>query len=167
MLKIGLVAAALCTAATLTGCGPGYIPSQVGLTVDSTGRPVIVLEDCRKGELVELQLFDESRKDTKLPIAQYTTSKGAKSVQQIPLATGDARWKPVTAVPELRAGTSYKIRSWAEKHQSFGGLTVFTPEDLQTLKPGEVRYGVQQGSPDYKDDYRVTSLDEFAPARCD
>jgi hypothetical protein len=75
----------------------------------------------------------------------------------------------VTVVPELRPGTAYKVRSWGEGHQSFGGQKIFTPNDLKTLKPGEVRYGVQVKSATgvYEDDYRVSTLDEFTPPNCD
>ncbi len=174
---IGLAAVALCATAVLTGCGPRFAAAEVGMTVDDAGHPVIVLEDCKEGDMVELQVFDESLPaqpnstggTTTLPIAVYTVSKGSKAVQQIPVASGGGNWEPVTAVPELRASTAYKVRSWGEGHKSFGGQTSFTPNDLKTLKPGEVRYGVQvkTASGTYEDEYRVVSLDEFAPPDCD
>jgi hypothetical protein len=173
----GLAAVALCATAVLTGCGPSLAAAKVGMTVDGSGNPVIVLEDCKEGDMVELQVFDESRAPqpnstggaTSLPIAVYTVSEGSKTVQQIPVNTGGAGWEPVTVVPELRPSTSYKVRSWGDGHKSFGGQTTFTPNDLKTLKPGDVRYGVQvkTASGVYKDEYHVAPLDEFAPADCD
>jgi hypothetical protein len=173
----GLAAVALCATAVLTGCGPSPAAAKVGMTVDDAGHPVIVLEDCKEGDMVELQLFDESRPaqpnstggTTTLPIAVYTISEGSKAVQQIPVATGGGDWEPVTVVPELRPSTSYKVRSWGEGHKSFGGQTIFSPDDLKTLEPGEVRYGVQvkTASGVYHDEYHVAPLDEFSPPACD
>ncbi|WP_432944010.1 hypothetical protein ACQPXM_01700 [Kribbella sp. CA-253562] len=176
--SLGLTAVVLCATAVLTGCGPRPAAAKVGMTVDDAGRPVIVLQDCKEGDMVELQIFDESRTgprspgDRELPIAVYTAREGSKSVQQLPVATGSADWEPVTVVPELRPGTAYRVRSWGEGHESFGGLTVFTPNDLKALKPGEVRYAVPRMStpgvsPNYQDEYRVSSLDEFTPSQCD
>ncbi|MGC4936485.1 hypothetical protein [Kribbella sp. DT2] len=176
LAPIGLTAAVLCATAVLTGCGPRFAAAKVGMTVDGAGRPVIVLEDCKEGDMVELQVFDESRTeknspgvDPSLPIAVYTVSEGSKKLQQIAVGTGGSGWDPVTVVPELRPGTSYKVRSWGDGHKSFGGQTVFTPNDLKTLKPGDVRYGVQVKSASgvYEDEYRVSSLDEFTPSDCD
>jgi hypothetical protein len=179
--SIGLTAVVLCATAVLTGCGPRPAAAKVGMTVDDAGRPVIVLQDCKEGDMVELQIFDESRTEQRspgvgreLPIAVYTAREGSKSVQQIPVASGSADWEPVTVVPELRPGTTYRVRSWGEGHESFGGLTIFTPNDLKALKPGDVRYGVPRTvkstpgvSPNYGDEYRVSSLDEFTASQCD
>ncbi|GAB3814872.1 hypothetical protein [Kribbella italica] len=171
LTRTGLAAIVLCATAVLTGCGPRFAAAKVGMTVDDSGNPVIVLEDCKEGDMVELQLFDESLPaqpnstggTTTLPIAVYTASKGSKSVRQIPVRSGGDGWKPVTVVNDLSPRTSYKVRSWGEDHQSFGGQTIFTPNDLKTLTPGEVRYGVQvkTASGVYEDQYRVSPLDEF------
>jgi hypothetical protein len=93
----GLAAVVLCATAVLTGCGPRFAAAKVGISVDEAGHPVIVLEDCKEGDMVELQIFDESRTvqnspgiDPQLPIAVYTVSKGSKTVRQIPVETGGA-----------------------------------------------------------------------------
>ncbi|GAA1537344.1 hypothetical protein [Kribbella lupini] len=174
--RTGLAAVALCATAVLTGCGPPLADHRLGMTVDDSGNPVIVLQDCKEGDVVELQLFDESRTsqsfpggEPPVPIAVYTTSEASKTVRQIPVKTGGAGWAPTAVVPALRASASYKVRGWGKEHQSYGGQTIFTPNDLKSLKPGEVLYGVQMqvDSEVHVEKVRYPSLDEFSPSSCD
>lgn len=150
------------TCAGLTGCSPG-MSGAIGLTVDDSGRTIVVLRDC-KGDIDELELFLLGLPTTAPASLQVTWSnpKSPKGIVQFPLVEGAAKWKPKSPVPDLDPARFYELRGWKKNRSSKAIGITFTATELKDLAPGQIlRWKVGWG-----DANEIVTLDEFTPDDC-
>ncbi|MFD4375237.1 hypothetical protein [Streptomyces sp. NPDC058486] len=159
-----LTAAAAGTAALLlTGCAAAPA-GLAGVSVAEDGTPLGVLLMCHDhvdgAKLHPDDLPKESREVTgdwrhDGPVTGFTSwpliqTSGAPSAE---------RWTPETHVARLEKGRRYSLTGWTEDGSWQATPVTFTPEDLTRLKPGQVRYTVD-------DEIRTTSVDDFRDRAC-
>lgn len=176
MRRSGLVVAAVvCTASLVAGCGPRKSRGVVGMSVDAAGVPVIVLQNC-SGDISELEFYDQTPPRTDetartTPSVKYVNQRPEQSVVQIPIKTGGNGWQLMGEPLALRADGKYVIHAWGKRHEWSGRGTKFTLEDLKAVRPGQVRHDSPptDANPPYDalpPKFRVTPLDEFITDEC-
>ncbi|GAA1557495.1 hypothetical protein [Kribbella lupini] len=125
----------------LTACGP---PSggAMGVTVDSLGRPIGVLEVC-EGHIDGATLYETPTSESDSSDryrGEWSVAPAVSSSGRFDLRRGGGDWRAKTPLAALRPGTSYTLYGWTNDNSwSLGGVE-FSPEDLATLQPGQVRY---------------------------
>lgn len=172
-----LLATITCTTTMLTACGPYDADAQVGITVDETGSPVLVLQDC-DGQIDVLTVSpprivgpvqpDHPRKIT------LTRKKPVKGITRIPMYAGGNGWAPLEPATPFKAVGDYYVSTRGSSPESHGGGVIFSLADLKTLKPGQVRHhipappGVTYATARFvsSDYYWVSPGDDFAPEAC-
>ncbi|MFE9040026.1 hypothetical protein ACFY9F_30980 [Streptomyces sp. NPDC012421] len=162
-----LSAAAAGTAALLlTGCSPTDPPAGLtGVSVAEDGTPLGVLLMCH--DHVDGAVLHPSGRP---PESGETTGAwrhdgrvtGFTSWPLLPTSGAPAaeRWTTERETTRLDKGRSYRLYG-GTADDSWSTVPVeFTPEDLTRLKPGQVRYTLN-------DEIRTTSLDDFRDGACD
>ncbi|NYH92889.1 hypothetical protein [Actinopolymorpha rutila] len=136
MLIVG--GAAVTVAVLVSGCGPPGT-GTIGVGVDAAGKPVAYLRVC-PGEHMDLARLDAE------PLKDSTPSVGAWGAR--PAVTGstswsfdrpDHGWVAKGPAPQLEPGVIYSLSAGAKDGSGTSGYVTFTTEDLQAMKPGQVR----------------------------
>ncbi len=125
----------------LTSCGPPA-GGAMGVTVDRLGRPIGVLETC-EGHIDGATLYEtptsESDSDNR-ERGRWSVSPAVSSSSRLDLQRDGGDWRTETPMTALRPGTSYTLYGWTHDNSwSLAGVE-FSPEDLATLHPDQVRY---------------------------
>ncbi|MFF9148437.1 hypothetical protein ACF1BN_26645 [Streptomyces sp. NPDC014861] len=160
-----LTAAAAGTAALLlTGCS---VPPAglTGVSVAEDGTPLGVLLMCHD-HVDGATLHPGGRP----PESEETTGAwrhegrvtGFTSWPLLPTAGAPTaeRWTAEQEATRLEKGRAYRLYGWTSDDSWSTVAVEFTPEDLARLRPGQVRYTVD-------DEIRTTSLDDFRDLACD
>ncbi|KAA6218816.1 hypothetical protein [Streptomyces filamentosus] len=156
--------AAGAAALLLTGCSAAPA-GLAGVSVAEDGTPLGVLLMCHDhvdgAMLYPDDAPEESREVTgdwrhDGPVTGFTTWP----LMQTSGAPAAERWTPRTQTERLEKGRGYRLAGWTEDGSWQAVPVRFTPEDLARLKPGQVRYTVD-------DEIRTTSLDDFRDRACD
>ncbi|MEV7122675.1 hypothetical protein [Kitasatospora griseola] len=124
--------------AGVSGCA-GSSGAVAGISVTEDGRPLGVLMACgQRIDGASLYTSEGSHTET---VGEWT----AKSALGPGLSTWalDAPaegWETVRSAVPLDAGTTYHLRGWTKDDSRSSTAVDFTPEDLEQLAPGHVRY---------------------------
>ncbi|MFF2778992.1 hypothetical protein ACFVU3_29380 [Streptomyces sp. NPDC058052] len=161
-----LTAAAAGTAALLlTGCSPTAPAGLAGVSVAEDGTPLGVILMCHDhvdGAVLHpddapqepREITGDWRHDG--PVTGFTTWPLIQTAGA-PAAEG---WTPEAETDRLEKGRGYRLAGWTDDDTWSAAPVRFTPEDLARLKPGQVRYTLD-------DEIRTTSLDDFRDRACD
>ncbi|NML49966.1 hypothetical protein HHL19_09815 [Streptomyces sp. R302] len=157
-------AAAGAAALLLTGCTT--TPAGLaGVSVAEDGTPLGVLLMCHDHVDGAMLYPEDAPKESREitgdwrhdgPVTGYTSWP----LMQTAGAPEAERWTPETRTARLEKGRSYRLAGWTEDGSWSATPVSFTPEDLARLKPGQVRYTLD-------DEIRVSSLDDFRDRACD
>ncbi|MEU2507841.1 hypothetical protein ABZ621_24440 [Streptomyces sp. NPDC007863] len=160
-----LTAAAAGTAALLlTGCAT--TPAGLaGVSVAEDGTPLGVLLMCHDHVDGAMLYPDDVPKESREVTGDWRHDGPVTGFTSWPLmqtagAPEAERWTPETRTARLEKGRSYRLAGWTEDGSWSAAPVSFTPEDLARLKPGQVRYTLD-------DEIRVSSLDDFRDRACD
>jgi hypothetical protein len=162
--KLVWVGVAACTAATLTACSPTD-SGVIGVTVDETGKVIVVLQDC-KGDIDKLQLLDNMQTETTaddVVLAEWSNPRSPKGIVQFPLVEGAKGWKSQAPVPDLDPAHRYTLKGRKKNGSSNAAAIAFTPTMLKDLQPGQIltsKISRQSRTT------QIISLDEFTPEDC-
>ncbi|SDR81899.1 hypothetical protein SAMN04489717_0680 [Actinopolymorpha singaporensis] len=178
MLIVG--GAAVAVAVLVSACGPP-VTGTIGVGVDAARRPVAYLRVC-SGDHLDLAFLDAE------PLRDSTPSAAAWDAR--PAATGstswsfdrpDHGWVAKGSAPQLEPGVIYHLAAGAKDGSGTSSYVLFTTEDLQAMKPGQVRIydttrevpaaeptgTLEQQARDENDNFmRVVSQHQFEQACC-
>ncbi|WP_433011409.1 hypothetical protein [Kribbella sp. CA-294648] len=136
--KVAWVGVIGCLVMSLAGCGPRWSKATVGITVDDTGKPVLVLRDCDADVLrVSVTHRAPEPPTTADPASvDYIASPPVKGTAQFSLLTGSSSWRMAGQMPQgVGEYTAYLA---VEEDRRSWGTVRFTLSDLELLKPGQV-----------------------------
>lgn len=132
----------------LSACGNWVMSvtdaGQVGITVDGTGRPVIVVVTCATARPV-ITMF-EGRKSSD-PESKHNVQRGSwqarrgfSGVEMLALSAPGEDWKTTSSPGPLEPGTLFVVEGGTaeDEHASLGGAS-FRAEDLPSLSPDDVQ----------------------------
>jgi hypothetical protein len=164
--KLVCFGAIACTAGMLTACSPTE-SGVIGLTVDDSGRTVVVLQDC-DGDIDQLKLWDEGARPEidadDVLLAEWHNPKSPKGIVQFPLVEGAGKWKSEQRVPELDPAKTYSLEGRSKDASSNAAGIVFTPALLKSLKPGQI---LKVKILPKVNTTEIVSLEQFTPKDCD
>ncbi|MFD8010930.1 hypothetical protein [Streptomyces sp. NPDC058955] len=158
-------AAAGAAALLLTGCSPAPA-GLAGVSVAEDGTPLGVILMCHDHvDGATLHPDDASKAESREitgdwrhdgPVTGFTTwplmhTAGAPEAEE---------WTPEMETALLEKGRTYQLAGWTDDDTWKASPVRFTPEDLAHLKPGQVRYTLD-------DEIRTTTLDDFRDGACD
>lgn len=142
-LDAALLVALVAVRALLPGdAGPGGgvagVDGQVGVTVDTSGAPVLLLEVCT-GAVDTVSVVGPNRGDRPNEVFAVLHAPGrVDAPTQVALLAPPPGWTGAPA--SLPLGTQELLIASAEGHQSTSLQVDFTGEDLTALDPGTVQY---------------------------
>ncbi|GAA3070064.1 hypothetical protein GCM10017562_41290 [Streptomyces roseofulvus] len=155
-------AAAGAAALLLTGCSPAPA-GLAGVSVAEDGTPLGVILMCHDhvdGAVLQPDDAPESREITgdwrhDGPVTGFTTWP----LMQTAGAPAAEEWTEERETGRLEKGRGYRLAGWTDDDTWQASPVRFTPEDLAHLKPGQVRYTLDE-------EIRTTSLDTFRDTAC-
>ncbi|WBQ05989.1 hypothetical protein [Kribbella sp. CA-293567] len=163
--KLAGISAIACTAFGLVACSPTE-SGVIGLSVDESGRTIVVLQDCG-GDIDQLKLWDRMQTSTSkddVVLTEWYNTRSPKGIVQFPLVEGAGRWKSEQRVPDLDAGRSYSLTGRNKNGSSNAAGLDFTPELVKSLQPGQI---LKTKILPKVNSTEVVTLDEFTPRNCD
>ncbi|MFE5797968.1 hypothetical protein ACFQ8C_36050 [Streptomyces sp. NPDC056503] len=161
-----LLTAAAAGAAVLLLAGCTTTPAGLaGVSVAEDGTPLGVLLMCHDHVDGAMLYPDDVPKESREITADWRHDGPVTGFTSWPLmqtagSPEAERWTPETRTARLEKGRSYRLAGWTEDGSWSATPVSFTPEDLTRLKPGQVRYTLD-------DEIRVSSLDDFRDRACD
>lgn len=127
----------------ISGCAETRIGGQTGVSVDSQGRPVIVIAVC-KGEIDSLVLFDDKhptdRSKQDVPIGEWISEHPVKEMAEVPLGSPPEGWTVEKQAGSLREGVGYAAFANDKRRHWEAAQLNFSTETLRSLTPSEVMY---------------------------
>ena len=131
---MGALVAVLVTAA----CGP-EITGAVGVGVDERGEPVGYVQACR-GVIDGADLFAEaSTRPNEPAIGKWDAHSPARPFSSWSLVAPTDGWTTTRAASALQPEVVYSLMAGANDNSGSAGSVLFTLEDLEGMKPGQVR----------------------------
>jgi hypothetical protein len=170
-MRARVVLAVLASAFVLTACGP---PSAgtMGVTVDASGRPVGVLEVCEGHvdgvRLYETPVGDADQSTPAQVVGDWVVSPAVTSSSRLDLGRPTGAWRAETPLAALEQGRSYTLYGWTNDSSWSAGGVEFSREDLELLRPGQVRYdaGLHADEENPEDTTATVSAGEFRARAC-
>jgi hypothetical protein len=172
--------AAFTVAGLLSACTPP-VTGTIGVGVDAAGQPVGYLRVCDGEHIDGAFLAAEPLNDSTPSVASWDVRPAATGTTSWSFDRPDGGWVLRRPAQALKPGVVYHLSAGADDSSGRSGSVLFTLEDLQGMKPGQVRvydYGVEPpageptGSPeqqarDENDGFmRVVTQREFEQAGC-
>lgn len=139
-VRRGAATAGLTTvvAVWLTACGPPAV-GQVGIGVDTQGRPVGFVQICT-GHVDTARLFTEPEADIDKWLGGWNVEPVVTNASSWSLERGGGGWKAPKPLGALTEGTVYSLHVGARDNSGTAGSVLFTLSDLEAMSPGQVRY---------------------------
>lgn len=178
MLIVG--AAAVTVAVLVSACTPP-VTGTIGVGVDAAGRPVAYLRVC-PGEHMDLAFLDaEPLRDSTPSVAAWDARPAVTGSASWSFDRPDHGWVAKGPAPQLKPGVIYHLAAGAKDGSGTSSYVLFTTEDLQAMKPGQVRIydttrevpaaeptgTLEQQDRDENDNFmRVVSQHQFEQASC-
>ncbi|MFJ8439221.1 hypothetical protein [Kitasatospora griseola] len=124
--------------AVVSGCA-GSGGAVTGVSVTEDGRPVGVLMVCgQRIDGASLYTSEGSRTET---VGEWNaTSALGPGLTTWALDAPAEGWETARSAAPLDAGTTYHLRGRTKDDSRSSTAVSFTPEDLEQLPPGQVRY---------------------------
>jgi hypothetical protein len=178
MLILG--AAAVTVAVLVSACGPA-VTGTIGVGVDAAGRPVAYLRVCPSEHMDLARLDAEPLRDSIPSVAAWDARPAVTGSTSWSFDRPDHGWVAKRPAPQLEPGVIYHLSAGAKDGSGTSGYVLFTTEDLQAMKPGQVRIydttrevptaeptgTLEQQARDENDNFmRVVSQHQFEQAYC-
>ncbi|MEV6892448.1 hypothetical protein [Kribbella sp. NPDC051137] len=164
---VGATAAAVAGALELTGCG---VPAGgvIGVTVDATGAPQIVVQMCEghiDGATLYLPDPDADRQPPQdRTMGRWEASGPVTGFSQFSLDSGGNGWAVSGELVGRAPGTRYTIYGWSRDSSWSAMHLEFSERDLKQLHPGTVLVPSKDLA---SEDNWTESVDDFKQKACD
>jgi hypothetical protein len=141
------VLSATCLAASLSACGNWitvHDAGQIGITVDTAGRPVVAVMTCSKATPV-IEMAEGRKKsdpDNKANVSRgsWQARRAFNGVERLALAAPGGNWKTTSSPGRLESDRLFVVDGGTreDSNGSLGGVS-FRTADLAALTPDKVQ----------------------------
>ncbi|GGZ98192.1 hypothetical protein GCM10010329_19510 [Streptomyces spiroverticillatus] len=139
------------------------VSGMTGITVGEDGRPMGVVQGC-EAPMDRAVLHVPAGPPEAEPEGSWSRSGTPDKFATWPLSGADGDgWTADSPPKPLVPRVTYRLYGATDDNSWSTGAVSFTPEDLSTLKPGQVRYA----TPSAPDVFTTGTLEDFRRAACE